>query len=92
MLQFIKNKALDTMLSGIPDFLLNDIPKDHDFEVERTSRTKSAVKERAKNNPKFMKSLMDLYQENPKDNFNRTNTSAAQYSALLAAGWSYFKH
>ena len=80
MLQFIKNKALDTMLNGIPDFLLYDIPKDHDFEVERTSRTKSAVKERAKKDPKFMKSLMDLYEANPSDNFNRTNTSAAHAS------------
>ena len=80
MIQFIRNKALDSILNGIPKYLLAEIPHDHDMKVERTSQIRSSIKERAKKDGTFMRALIDLYEENPKDNFNRTNTSAAHAS------------
>ena len=80
MIQFIRNKALDSILNGIPKYLLAEIPHDHNMKVERTSQIRSAIKERAKKDATFMRALIDLYEENPKDNFNRTNTSAAHAS------------
>ena len=80
MVQFVRLKLIDTLLNGLPDYLLYDIPKAFNIKLDRPGRIKSTIKDKAKSDPQFLADLVALGANVPTSNFNRTKRAAAERS------------
>ena len=80
MLQFVKIRAVETILDSLPTYIMESIPKDYNIQLERPSRLRSTLKRKALDDRTFREDLLELSKNPPVSDFNRTHLRKVQRS------------
>ena len=80
MLQFVKIRAVETLLDSLPSYIMESIPKDYNIHLDRPSRLRSTLKRKALDDRTFREDLLELSKNPPVHDYNRTHLRKVQRS------------
>ena len=72
MERFVQLRVVDQLVNNLPDYALTSLVHDHNIELERPGRARAAVKKIAMDNSLVLAALVDLNQNMPPHDFDRT--------------------